>query len=396
MANLDFQDALSKLLNEIEPKNRIKILPLSKACGKVLFEDATALRDMPPYNNSALDGYAVRYEDRGKKLHINPTTIFAGVTTNERLQEGECYKIMTGAKIPLGADTIARFEDVETEGDFVYIPENIKQNDGFRVKGEELQKGTPIIKKGVRLNPSHIALLAAQGISHIKTKSMLKISVLSSGNELKEPYENATNDQFYNVNSYAIIALLKQFGFEADYGGIIPDDLQKTTQFFSDMKEYDAVISSGGVSVGEADFIKEALDKNGFEAVFTSVNLKPGKPTTCGVMDKTIVLCMPGNPLSAILNTFLFAIPCLKKMQGETEFSHKSLQVQNAESFKIKDARANVVLGKLVEGRFYVTNGGKINSGMIEPLSRSDAISIIGKGRTLVEKDEILEVYKLF
>ncbi|MDR3346067.1 MAG: molybdopterin molybdotransferase MoeA [Campylobacteraceae bacterium] len=396
MAGLNFEEAFEKLINAAKVKNEIKIVPLAQALGKVLAEDIISSRDLPPYNNSALDGYAVRYTERGTRLRINKTTIFAGVSLDACLGKDECYKIMTGAKIPADADTIVRFEDACVEGEFVNIPESLKQNDGFRAKGEECKKGELLVPKGAQINAAHIALFAAVGVACVKVKSSLKICVLSSGNELKEPYEHATPDQLYNINSYALIALLSSFGFEADYGGIIPDDLEKTTRFFHDIKEYDVIISSGGVSVGEADFVKEALKKNGFEAIFTSINLKPGKPTTCGTMGKTIVLSMAGNPLAAILNTFLFAIPCLKKIQGESDFEHKSMEAVNVESFKLKDARANVVMGRLENGKFYVTNKGKINSGEVLPLSKSNAISIVSAGTPLVEKGDIIKVYRIF
>jgi molybdopterin molybdotransferase len=394
--SLNFEEALEKVLEITKTTTKTKIVPVVQAIGKILAEDVLCIRDLPPFNNSALDGYAIKYDDVGKLLRVHKTTIFAGVNLKSCLGKDECYKIMTGAKIPDDVDTIVRFENAVLKGSFVQIPQIIKKNDGFRAKGEECKKGETLIEKGTKLNSAHIALLCSQGMSYIKIYGEIKICVISSGNELKEPYENATDDQIYNVNSYALIALLRQFGFEADYGGIIPDDLDKTTKLFADLKNYDVVISSGGISVGEADFVKEALLKNGFEALFESIKLKPGKPTTCGKMGNTIVLSMPGNPLAAFLNTFLFAIPCLKKIEGERDFTHKSIESLNMESFGLKGERANVVLGQLDNGKFYVTNSGKIASSEMLPLSKSNAISIISKNISLVKKDDIIKVYRIF
>jgi molybdopterin molybdotransferase len=396
MAILDFDKAYELLMQAAKAHDEKMVLPLGDARGYVLAEDLRARRDLPPYDNSALDGYAIKYADEGKKLRIVSPTIFAGVVVEPCLKDGECYKIMTGAKIPSDADTIVRLEDCEADDEYVQIPPKVKKSDGFRARGEECKEGALLIEAGTRLDVSHIALLASQGFGEVCVKTKPRVCVLSSGNELREPGESASSDELYNINSYAMQSLLAQFGFESDYGGIIPDDYDTTVKFFGELKGYDALITSGGVSVGEADFTTKALEQNGFDALFTKVNLKPGKPTTCGTMGRTLVMSMPGNPLSAIINAFLFVIPALRKMEGENKYAHKAQKVPNALPFKLKDARANVVLGTLDEGKFSVTDSGKISSGQVLPLSRSNAISIIMSGKSEVEEGEILEVFRLY
>ncbi|MFV0481513.1 MAG: molybdopterin molybdotransferase MoeA [Campylobacteraceae bacterium] len=396
MASLNYKEALDSLFSLIGTKEKTVIRPLSEAFGYVLSEDVICIRNLPPYNNSALDGYAIFYNQRGKKLKIKDEIIFAGVVAKEPFTENECYKIMTGAKIPDGVDTIVRFESAKEENGYVFIPEDIKKGDAFRVKGEECKTGAVLMPKGTKINAANIALLASQGISYVKVNAKPEILVLSTGNELKEPYEVASEDEFYNINAYSIIAILKSFGFEASYGGIVPDSLQKTQELFSNAKSYDMVISSGGVSAGEADFVKDALSLNGFNPSFTAVNVKPGKPTVAGIMDKTIVISLPGNPMAAFFNCFAIVIPVLQKLSGNKSFTHKQTKAINKTSFKVKSRRTNFVLGTVKNEEFFVTDNAKISSGMMEPLLRSNAILMLEEDVAEVKENEVVKAYMLY
>lgn len=391
---LNFNDALEKVLELASQKKITKIVPLLDALDKVVLNDILCTRDLPTYNNAALDGYAIKYEQKGKTLLIKDEIIYAGVVVAPTLQNNECYKIMTGAKIPEDADTVVRFEDIEKIDDkYIKIPKNIKKNDAFRVQGEECKVDEVLIKKGQKLKPAHIALLASQGISYVEVAKEISISVLSTGNEIKEPYEHASQNEFYNINAYAILSLLKSFGFNANYGGIVPDTLLQTKDFFAKMKNYDVVISSGGVSTGEADFVKDGLSYNGFLPIFTGVNLKPGRPTIVGKMENTTIFSMPGNPLSAFLNTFLFVIPALKKMNGNKDFLHKNIKAINQLPFNVKGGKTNLVLGNLENEKFYIYNNAKVNSGMIIPLSKCNAIALLPELVEEVGENETIDIY---
>jgi len=364
---------------------------LSEALGRVLGEDIIVKKNVPSFNNSALDGFAFRHQDIENKLKI-VSTIYAGDEPKEILKPNECYKIMTGAKVPNDADTIVAIEDcLEVSDTYIKVPTSIKKANALRLKGEELKKGGLLFEKGERITSSVIALLAAQGIATIKVYKDISIAVASTGNELKEPWEEASEDEIYNANSFGIIALLKEHGFKPDYVGLIPDDLDSTVEFISKLKSYDVVITTGGISMGEADFLEEAFLKNGLKEFFHGVKMKPGRPTMMGKMGETFVMAMPGNPLTAMLNMMIFSIPILLKLQGVNDNSLKTIKVINKKSFHFKSNRTNIVLGKVKNNEFAVTRDNKVSSGMLLPLFESNALMITKEGTSEVKEGEEVE-----
>jgi len=360
--------------------------------GRVIARDIICTKNLPSFNNSALDGYAIKHEDTGEKLKISDT-IFAGDSKQSQLKTGECYKIMTGAKIPDDVDTVVAFENAQMIGeDFVQIPNDVKKGNAFRKKGEEVALGEVLITIGTLLNSSHVAYLASQGITQIEVYKKISIAIFSTGNELKEPWESANEDEIYNVNSSALITLFAEFGFKADYCGVIPDNLEQSKEYFKHMKSYDVLVTTGGISMGEADFVEDALIANGLKSLFHGINIKPGRPTMIGKMDKTIVASMPGNPLAAYVNAFLFLIPLLKKLQGDNEYNHKTIKAKPQKELKLKPNRANLVLGDFQDGVFSATLGNKYGSGMITPIVMSNALFVSKDEQSLVGKDEEIDV----
>jgi len=389
LTSMPLEKAQQLTFNMINNKLPLKhIVPISCALGSVLAEDIKCVKDLPSFNNSALDGYAIKYSDCGKKLFIKET-IFAGEKVDSDLENGQCFKIMTGAKIPKSADTIVAFEDAKLINDeTVQMPKNIKKGNAFRKKGEEIAFGETLFSKGTLIDSTVLAMLASQGISQIKVYKKITIGVFSTGNELKEPWEKADDDQIYNVNSTSLIALFLTYGFEADYCGVIPDNLEQSKKYFNQMKKYDVLVTTGGISMGEADFVEDALLYNGLISLFHGINIKPGRPTMIGKMKNTIVASMPGNPLAAYVNAFLLLIPMLKKLQGYNDFEHKFLKAKMAKELKIKPNRSNLVLGKYENGEFFVAGDNKYGSGMITPLVYSNALLVTKENQDMIAKDE--------
>ncbi len=382
-------------LGLIDSKPLSEWLPISDCLGLVNAKDITCEKNLPSFNNSALDGYAIKHSDIGKKLKISQT-IFAGDSKQSELKTDECYKIMTGAKIPDDADTIVAFEDTQKiNDDFVQIPNNVKKGNAFRKKGEEVAIGEILITKGTLLNSSDIAYLASQGISQVEVYKKISIAIFSTGNELKEPWESANEDEIYNVNSSALIALFAEFGFKADYCGVIPDNLEQSKAYFKKMKKYDVLVTTGGISMGEADFVEDALKANGLKSLFHGVNIKPGRPTMIGKMENTIVASMPGNPLAAYVNAFLFLIPLLKKLQGNTSFEHKTIKAKMSDDLKIKPNRANLVLGHFENGIFKATLNNRYGSGMITPIVLSNALFVSKDEQNIIQKEEEIDIILL-
>jgi len=234
--SLSLQDALQKALAAAPIKQETKIVMIDDALGKVLAEDLFVQKNLPSFDNSAMDGYAFRAEDAGKRLKVQ-RSIFAGETPEPTLKEGECYKIMTGAQVPSDADTIAPFEKCdEVTDEAITTPSDIAKGANLRKKGEETRVGDLLFSKGTLLGYAEIALLAAQGITAVKVVLPLKIAVVSSGNEIKEPWERASEDEIYNANAFGITALLRSFGFDAVYVGSIPDDFDSTKEYLANIQ----------------------------------------------------------------------------------------------------------------------------------------------------------------
>lgn len=393
---LDFNEAVDKSLELVTNTTLTEIVSLWDAMNRVLSKEIVCIKNLPAFNNSAMDGFAVKFEDAGKTLTINKT-IFAGDygdAVKESLNSGECYKIMTGAKVPSDADTIIPIEhcfDVTNES--VRIPENIKEGSNLRLKGEEQQQGNVMFEAGEVLNSSHIILLASQGIMTVEVYKKLSIIIVSTGNELKEPWQISNDEEIYNCNSFGLIALLKQIGFDASYGGVIPDNLESSVSFIKSLKKYDVIITTGGISMGEADFVGEAFLKNGLEVIFHGVNVKPGRPIMMGSLDKTAVMCLPGNPLTAMINMHLFALPVLNKLQGSEYIYHDVVKATNQKEFKTKSGRVNLVLGNLIQGDFTVTRNNKYGSGMITALYESNSILVTDNNTSTIDtKQEVFVV----
>jgi len=371
---VDFNEAVESSLQNAYGTTLKEIISIERALGRVFSKNVICAKNLPSFNNSAMDGFAIKAADAGKTLKVN-AVVYAGEVKKASLHEGECYKIMTGAQVPNDVDTIIPIENViKFENDEVTLPESVRKGDALRLKGEESKEGEILFASGEEITARTIAVLASQGIMNIEVYKKLSIAVVSTGNELKEPWENASEDEIYNCNSYAIISTLQSKGFDASYIKVIPDNLDETIAFVSDLKSYDIIITSGGISMGDADFVGRAFEENGLVTLFDGVNIKPGRPIMMGRMDKTFVICLPGNPLTAMVNLYLFAMPIIRKIQGFKGHHHNTELAQNMADFKTKAGRVNVVLGSLKGGKFLATRGNRYGSGMITVIEESNAM----------------------
>lgn len=392
---ISLEEAIKKSLELVESSTLIESIPLEKALGRVLSKDIICIKNLPSFNNSAMDGFAIKASDAGKTLTIKKK-IFAGDKGEESpLEKDECYKIMTGAKVPADVDTIIPFELCTNVSETsVTIPSEVKKGNHLRLKGEEQKEGNTLISKAETINFSHITLLASQGITMVEVIKKISIAVISTGNELKEPWESSDEEEIYNCNSYGIISLLNQKGFEASYCGVISDNLEESSKCISNLKKYDVVISTGGISMGDADFVSQAFKENGLEVAFHGVNIKPGKPIMMGKMDNTIVISLPGNPLPALINTYLFILPVLSKKQGSKAFFHDTTFSMNTQRFEVKQGKVNIVLGKVENGNFKVTRDNKYGAAMITALYESNALLVTKEERASLEVGEEAHLIK--
>ncbi len=387
---VDFNDAVESSLKYAKKVSLTEIVSLDKALGRVFSQDVLCQKNLPSFNNSAMDGFAIKAADAGKTLQVKKV-IYAGEVYRASLAENECYKIMTGAQVPDDADTIIPIENVVNfENNEVTLPETVRKGDALRLKGEEAKEGTALFTEGEEITAGTIAVLASQGIVNTEVYKKLSIAVVSTGNELKEPWEKASEDEIYNCNSYAIISTLQAKGFNASYIKVIPDNLEETVSFVNELKAYDIIITSGGISMGDADFVGRAFEANGLLTLFDGVHIKPGRPIMMGRMEKSFVICLPGNPLTAMVNLYLFALPIIRKIQGHCAYHHNIESATNLEDFKTKAGRVNVVLGTLKCGEFLATRGNRYGSGMITVIEESNAMLITSaKSNGCTENDRV-------
>lgn len=392
---IDISNAIELTLGRVLPLRGTEILTLEDALGRVLSEDITARKDMPGFDNSALDGYAYNSAAVDKILKIKEPTIFAGDKNFYEISELEAQKIMTGAPMPAGADGIVRLEDVEPKNGELQLPQDIKIGDGFRKKGEEVRAGEILLHASEVLTPAKIMLLAAQGIYEISVFTLPKIALFSTGDELKEPWQSADEREIYNANSSGIRALLRKAGFASEYLGIIRDEKSAVVEALrSACEKFDVVISSGGASAGEADFMQKALEDLGFARVFDHINVKPGRPTKCYEKDGKFVFAMAGNPLAAFIQTRVLFLPILRKISGEGGecLNPEPILAEAKSLIKSRPSRIDITLGIYKDGGFTPV---QTQSGMIKPLSLCTHYFVSSASGETAEKGEIIKIYEI-
>jgi molybdopterin molybdotransferase len=382
------EKALELIYTNTKPKS-LKIIPIEEALGYILAEDVTATHNLPPYDNSAMDGYAVKVEDSGRCVKVN-CTIFAGDDFGGELSHAEAIKIMTGARIPLGTQCIVPIEDTEVCPDGVKLPQNLTISKHIRFAGEDIKKEQKLLSKGDRIDAHQITLLASQGISHIKVYKKPRVALFASGNELKMHFEQVKEYQLYNTNTPTLLSRAKELGCEVEFIGTAIDTLDDIHAHIKSALDCDIIITSGGVSVGDADFTKEAFGNFGYEILFDKVEIKPGKPTTVGKIDDKMVLNLPGNPLAAALNFELFGRSIIYAMSGAKEKFINPIVAKMKNDFKLRPGRRAVVPGYF-DGEFFSVCE-QYAPGMISPLGNANGFIIVDESCDFIQEGAPLKV----
>jgi len=382
------EKALELIYKNITKKS-LKILPIESILGMVLAEDIIASHNLPPYDNSAMDGYAVKLCDADKDVKVTHT-IFAGDDSKEKLECGSAIKIMTGAKIPDGTECIVPIENVQSTENGVILPNDLCQDRHVRFCGEDIKSGTKLLESGQKLHAHHITLLASQGISHVKVYKKPKVAIFASGNELKMHFENVTHYQLYNTNTPTFYSRAIELGCEVEFIGTAHDTLENIHEHIKSALDCDLIITSGGVSVGDADFTKEAFGAFGYEIFFDKIEIKPGKPTTVGKIGDTYVLNLPGNPLAAALNFELFGQSIILALSGEENKYLNSINTKMSDDYRLKKGRRTLVPGFFNGSSFKAYE--KFAPGMISPLATSNAYIIIDEDCEFISKGSDVKI----
>lgn len=319
-AMIGVDDARRRILEGIRPVEQVESVKLDRALRRVLAEPTVAACNVPPFDNSAMDGYAFRLDDleqAGGSLPLS-ARVPAGVQPAP-LAEGSAVRIFTGAVIPEGADTVAMQEVCEADNGKVHIQRSFRRGANIRRSGEDIAAGQTVVAAGRRLLPQDLGLLASTGIDRVNVRRRVKVAVLATGDELVEPGRPLLPGRIYNSNTSTLIGLLGELGCELEYCRPVADTPEATTDAMRAAVEgSDLVITSGGVSVGEADHVRDVIEALGRLELW-KIAVKPGKPLAFGRIGDVPILGLPGNPVAVFVGFCLFAAPLIRKLQGRAD-----------------------------------------------------------------------------
>lgn len=390
-ALMPVEEALEALLKQARetPISEVDCVSIDEAEGRVLAEPLIATLDLPPWPNSAMDGYAVRVADlNGRPLKVSQK-IFAG-TQPEPLEPGCCARIFTGAPIPEGADSVEMQENVEVLDDGrVRFVELVRPAQHVRPQGGEARAGGEVLAAGTRLGPIELGLAASLGAAQLSVCRKIKVALLSTGDELVDPGQSLRPGQIYNSNRVLLRNWLHRLGCEVIDAGVVRDDLEQVRQCLAGLGEVDLILSTGGVSVGEADFLGQVLREEG-ELTLWKLAIKPGKPLTCGSYRGVAVIGLPGNPASTLVTFGLLARPYLLRRMGVLESEPLKVQVPAGFSWNKPGKRREYLRARLESGKamLYANQSSSIlrsaawADGLVEvrehsQLSEGDLVSFI-------------------
>jgi len=311
---LSLEEALERILEQVKPLGP-EVVPLAAGAGRVVFEDARAVVDLPPFASSAMDGFAVRSEDTPGRLPI-VTRIAAGVPARRPLEAGEAMAIATGGVVPAGADSVIPIEYVVESDNEVEILENVVQGDNVRPRGGDVAAGDVVVPSGARLRAPQIGALAAAGLDHVVVGRRPAIAVLATGTELRRPGEPLGPGEVYEANGVLLATAFAAAGADVEVLPVVADDEATHREALERGLAADVLVTSGGVSVGPHDLVRRILGELGVEEVFWGVAVKPGKPLAFGVRGSTLVFGLPGNPVSSLVGAAVFVRPALLALQG--------------------------------------------------------------------------------
>ncbi len=375
---LSVDEAIAVIKQKIKPLVNQQTVILPNALGKTLAEDIISPINVPVYQNSAMDGYAFQAKDipsDGEKTLLNVGTAFAGTPFDGELDEGQCIRIMTGAKIPENADTVIEQEKVTVLEKQITIPADIREGQNVRHIGEDITQGSVVLSAGQKLGAAQMGVLASLGLASLKIKRPIRVAIFSSGDEIRSIGESLSDSQIYDSNRYTISGMLTDLGVEVIDLGIISDNQQSIKNaLLQGASEADMVITSGGVSVGDADYIKQCLEEVG-QIHFSKLHLKPGRPLTFGQLNKTHFFGLPGNPVAVMVTFMYFVRPAIKLLMGNNDASLFDFNAICQTSLRKLPGRTEIQRGVMMQDPelgLVVKTTGKQGSGVLSSMSKGN------------------------
>jgi molybdopterin molybdotransferase len=386
-------EAALGILNENVAIGESVRLDLQAALGTILSGDVHSAMDMPSFNQSAMDGYAFNFDSSIDTYQVI-AEVAAGSSHNPKLKIGEGVRIFTGAMVPDDANIVVQQEWIKREGDLATITEEVARGRNIRLKGEQIKAGDLALEKGTLLTPAGIGFLTGLGITQVQVIKQPSIGVITTGNELVEAGNNLMPGQIYESNSGMIAAALEQYDFKNVSITTISDDYEATKETIeSGINSYDLLILTGGISVGDYDFVGKAVQELEVEQLFYKVNQKPGKPIYIGKKGNTVIAGLPGNPAAALSCFYLYVLPSLNQMMGKGFKGLEKVVLPMGETYTKKGTRAEFLKGKLKDGHLFVL--GMQSSAMLRSFSTADAIVYIPAETASVNASELVTAYLL-
>jgi molybdopterin molybdotransferase len=392
---ISVERALETILAGCRPLGFEKI-DILEASGRVIGEDVIAQRDIPPAPNSAKDGYAVRSIDTKGAKARKPMelrvieTIAAGSLSRKTVNKGQAARIMTGAVIPKGADAVVLREDTDEKGKTVIIKTSMSRGAEIRFAGEDVKKGELVIKTGSVLRPGHIGMLAALGRAFVTVYQKPRVAILSTGDELVELEADPSPGKIVNSNSYSLAAQVRDCGGIPMMMGIAHDNRSELAEKFQAAGRADVILSSGGVSVGDYDFVKDVMADSGNAMHFWKVAMRPGKPTAFGSINGVPLFGLPGNPAAVMVSFEQLVRPYLLKMQGHTQIFRQIFKAVSAQNIR-KETGFKHFLRAVVQkegDRYVVRTTGEQGSGILKSMVTANAFIVLDENVSSVKKED--------
>ena len=390
-ALLPVNEALAQILSKSECLQATESLPLLAARGRVLVESQVSSCNVPPLDNSAMDGYALRFQDLSGDRPLPVSQRIAAGQVGVELRAGTAARIFTGAPIPPGADTVVMQEDANNEGSGITVSATVKAGQHIRPKGQDVAVGQPVVAAGKRLTAQDIGVLASVGIATVAVFKPLTVAVISTGDELVEPGQPLGEGQIYNSNRFLLSAMLGALGCEVVDGGIIADDFDATCGQLSALSaQADVLLCSGGVSVGEEDHVKAAVEALG-ELDLWKLNIKPGKPVAFGKVGGKPFFGLPGNPASSFVTFCLLARPYLLRAMGQAEVAPLTMQAKADFDWPRAATRQEYLRARVVnrDGEAWVERYSNQSSGVLLSTSWANALAVIPPNTTLARGEAV-------
>ncbi|MDZ4203022.1 MAG: gephyrin-like molybdotransferase Glp [Gallionella sp.] len=395
MEHLHVSEA-QRVIFEAIVKQGVETVRLEHALGRVLAGDIRANRDLPPYDVSAMDGFAVRSSD----LADVPATleiiedIKAGDMPTKTLQAGQCARIMTGAPVPASADAVIRVEDTrELSAATVEITKAVKSGNDIRPQGENMKDGQLVLTAGTEITPGVIGVLATVKATQFAVYRRPTVAILSTGNELEGMDEPLDPNKIPDSNTYALMAQVQALGIEPVLLGIARDDPAELEQYLRRGLEYDMLLVSGGTSVGVHDYVRPTIEKLGVQMKFWRVAIRPGHPLAFGVTDKTAVFGLPGNPVSSMVCFEEFVLPALRGMMGNPRRYRRTVTARLAHPIKFRPGRTEFIRVQLArdEAGYIASSTGTQSSGVLLSMAKADGLLVVPSDSTgLAEGEQVV------